>query len=380
MHTDRKRRFLPVRLFATSALAAAACCALATPASAIEKCRVKIDKKTGVIRVDASGVVEQIRWGESEGDETRVFFNDADCVADGKASACQLAATSSMEAKSPPAGCTIYLADNSANDCASWIAGCTPGPREYGVSCWDLDGDALCDLDSEDANGDSSCNAIDCRGLDGAPGPYGPTGPTGPFGFTGLTGPTGPTGPFGFTGLTGPTGPTGPFGLTGPTGPAGQACWDVNNDGDCGSCDVPGATATSYSTANGKLYGFFATPLSRAAAAASCDSAGMDLVTIPDAATNTVIQSLMTADSWIGLSDLVAEGNFAWDSGEAVTYTNWGGGEPNGLTFENGVVLFKSDGSWNDLAVGVTKPYVCEVAGYCEDRSSDGNCNTEDCQ
>ena len=32
---------------------------------------------------------------------------------------------------------------------------------------------------------------------------------------------------------------------------------------------------------------------------------------------------------WIGLSDQAVENNFVWDSGEPVTYTAWGPGEPN---------------------------------------------------
>lgn len=49
-----------------------------------------------------------------------------------------------------------------------------PGePGKDGVSCWDLDGNGVCDLASEDKNGDGKCDALDCigpQGKDGLPG------------------------------------------------------------------------------------------------------------------------------------------------------------------------------------------------------------------
>lgn len=74
-----------------------------------------------------------------------------------------------------------------------------PGPRGIGsgLSCWDLNGDSICNL-FEDRNGDSICNALDCQG------------------------------PRGITGATGPRGVTGPRGIG-----AGLNCWDLNADSIC---------------------------------------------------------------------------------------------------------------------------------------------------
>jgi hypothetical protein len=44
---------------------------------------------------------------------------------------------------------------------------------EDGINCWDLDSDGECDLASEDTNGDSMCDALDCQGPEGPPGPTG---------------------------------------------------------------------------------------------------------------------------------------------------------------------------------------------------------------
>lgn len=68
-----------------------------------------------------------------------------------------------------------------------------------GIHCWDLNGNGINDP-SEDVNGDTFFDALDCVGDTGAVGAMGPTGPTG------LIGATGPTGLTGATGATGPVG------------------------------------------------------------------------------------------------------------------------------------------------------------------------------
>jgi hypothetical protein len=109
-------------------LAACTFALTASTASAIDKCKVKVDKRTGVINVDASDVGGPLTWGPAAGSETYVFFNDATCNVGGEAKRCNLANTATLAAKTPPAGCTIYLADG-VQPCAAWIAGCSPGAR-----------------------------------------------------------------------------------------------------------------------------------------------------------------------------------------------------------------------------------------------------------
>lgn len=53
---------------------------------------------------------------------------------------------------------------------------------------------------------------------------------------------------------------------------------------------------------------------------------------------------------WIGLSDNVTEGTFVWISGEEVTYTNWGSGEPNNLGGIEDYVHMVGNTYWNDLS------------------------------
>jgi hypothetical protein len=99
------------------------------PARALEKCKVKVDAKTGTLQVSASAVTGGLRFGATAGAITDAFFNSATCVGGGKAKQCLLADPASVAAKTPPPGCTLYLADDAASTCSVWIKGCTPGSR-----------------------------------------------------------------------------------------------------------------------------------------------------------------------------------------------------------------------------------------------------------
>lgn len=111
------------------AAALAVAVGLAAPVGAVDKCKVVADKKTGVIRVDATGVAGPLAWGGAAGEETNAFFNAATCIKGTKAKRCELADPSSLDAKTPPETCTVHL-DDGVQGCAAWISGCTPGPRD----------------------------------------------------------------------------------------------------------------------------------------------------------------------------------------------------------------------------------------------------------
>jgi len=118
-----------MRISALSAAALAAALAAAAPAGAVEKCKVVADKKTGVLRVDATGIGGPLLWGGASDEAVNAFFNAAECLKGSKAKGCQIADPTSLAAKTPPATCTVYLDDGVA-PCAAWISGCTPGPRD----------------------------------------------------------------------------------------------------------------------------------------------------------------------------------------------------------------------------------------------------------
>jgi len=100
-----------------------------TDSSAAEKCKVKVDKKDGTILFSATGVGGTLTWGEESGSETNPFSNDLACIAGGLAKKCRLGETAETGRITPPALCTLYVADSGGNDCSAYIKGCTPGVR-----------------------------------------------------------------------------------------------------------------------------------------------------------------------------------------------------------------------------------------------------------
>lgn len=98
--------------------------------------------------------------------------------------------------------------------------------------------------------------------------------------------------------------------------------------------------------------------LSWAGAQLLARTVGADLVTINDAGENAWLQDHYSGDNWIGFQDVAPDGDpsdppgvWQWVSGQPVTYTNWGSGEPNGATEDHATL--RGDRYWNDLN-GVT--------------------------
>jgi hypothetical protein len=101
----------------------------ASGAAAVEKCKVKIDA-AGNLQVSASAVTGTLHWGGAADATTQTFFDSATCVSGGKAKKCLLGDPATVAARTPPAGCTLYLADEAPSACSVWIKGCTPGARD----------------------------------------------------------------------------------------------------------------------------------------------------------------------------------------------------------------------------------------------------------
>ncbi len=116
------------KIFIMIVAAAVACMLGADTVHAINKCKVKVDNKTGVLLVSASGVGGVLKWGGALGQETNTFFNDVACLVGGKAKKCELADPATLAAETAPADCRIYLDDGVAA-CNVRVKGCMPGPR-----------------------------------------------------------------------------------------------------------------------------------------------------------------------------------------------------------------------------------------------------------
>ncbi len=123
----------------------------------------------------------------------------------------------------------------------------------------------------------------------------------------------------------------------------------------CGAVE----TAQCAYTYNGHCYELVSSGANGAWANAelAANALGGNLVTINDAAEEVWLRSVFSSSEryWIGFTDQAVEGTWVWASGEAVTYTNWNGGEPNNMMPPNplgedyAVMNWNtSNGAWND--------------------------------
>ena len=123
------------------------------------------------------------------------------------------------------------------------------------------------------------------------------------------------------------------------------------NDVICLVGDFDGPVVTEPGT--GRQY--FITPVgSWESCQAYAQVHGGNLVTIESAEQEAWLRSELGANGWywIGLNDRAVEGQWEWADGQAVTYTNWGSGQPSGLGWNNGeadaAVWVPSTGQWYD--------------------------------
>jgi hypothetical protein len=127
---------------------------------------------------------------------------------------------------------------------------------------------------------------------------------------------------------------------------------------------------TAASGGNGHFYEYVRIPGSWTAAKAAAElryfrGVQGHLVTIGSAAENTFVVNLRDGTDlrgWIGLTDAVTAGTFAWITGEPLTYTNWNSGEPNGQTPAEDYVEMFATGVWNDNSdnPGLNQGYLVE--------------------
>lgn len=115
---------------ALAALALAFLAASPLPARAVDSCKVRVDKKTGLITVAATNLSGIPAWRDGNSSELVTFFV-AGCVIDGNdIVSCPLFDPEGSLASIPPPSCTICVEDATGNDCCTRIRGCTPGIRD----------------------------------------------------------------------------------------------------------------------------------------------------------------------------------------------------------------------------------------------------------
>ncbi|MCF4100074.1 HYR domain-containing protein [Gillisia sp. M10.2A] len=131
------------------------------------------------------------------------------------------------------------------------------------------------------------------------------------------------------------------------------------------NCKIPQPEKTDFTALgayNGKFYYLSNNNFLPADAFAHAEQNDGNIVTINNAAENGVVNTLLNGTSaMIGFTDEVTEGEFVWKNGEAVTYTNWGLGEPNNSGPEDYTQIYSAEGLWNDYKITTAIQYVLEV-------------------
>lgn len=74
--------------------------------------------------------------------------------------------------------------------------------------------------------------------------------------------------------------------------------------------------------------------------------------------------SLTLASYWIGLSDIIQEGTYVWQTTQQrPDFADWGSGEPNDLHHnEDCIELYQvKNFHWNDAPSSVKSKFICEI-------------------
>jgi hypothetical protein len=107
-------------------------------------------------------------------------------------------------------------------------------------------------------------------------------------------------------------------------------------------------------------------PASWLDAAATCQALGMQLAKVETAAENTFLyDTLGSGDYWIGLTDVDDENDWFWQDGEALSFLDWGQGEPNNSGgIEHCGEIRAGDRDWNDQSCASSQAFVCETDAW----------------
>jgi hypothetical protein len=127
----------------------------------------------------------------------------------------------------------------------------------------------------------------------------------------------------------------------------------VDNLPECSNCTLDGG------------YYFCTDTTSWSAADLTCAGFANNLAVITDVNENSTLTTLANTHFgvdryWIGLSDTVLEGTFAWTDGTPLGYTNWLAGEPNGGAAGDCVNIRAGTDTWADLTCTTSLDFVCE--------------------
>lgn len=105
-----------------------------------------------------------------------------------------------------------------------------------------------------------------------------------------------------------------------------------------------------------KCYFLFSDSAGWQTAEHTCNGIGGHLVHIEDAHEQAFVERFVSQTNpnraiWIGLSDIIKEGNYQWTSGGSTSYTNWAtlNTHPNRHEYDDCVTMDRQNGQWDDV-------------------------------
>lgn len=129
---------------------------------------------------------------------------------------------------------------------------------------------------------------------------------------------------------------------------------------DAATCGM----APVYEISATHSYIFFVSGKPWHVAKAHCDSIGTHLASVESADENTFLtnvkNSLGQVAMWLGGTDEVEEGQWLWEDGTPISYSNWAANEPNDSGTAEHALVLQWSGSWNDLPSDYRIGYICE--------------------
>ncbi len=98
-------------------------------------------------------------------------------------------------------------------------------------------------------------------------------------------------------------------------------------------------------------------------ASQACEGMGGYLVIIDDQTEGDTLKTLVTTESWIGLSDVLVEGDWEWLNGDPLgAYDPWAPNEPDGDDAVNCVMVNSARlGMWGDERCSSRSSFICEM-------------------
>ncbi len=170
---------------------------------------------------------------------------------------------------------------------------------------------------------------------------------------------------------------------------------DGDGSGDCADPDCaadPACLGCRVDHRGTTAYLFCPTPRAWADAQTTCRALGFTLASVADGAENAWLRDRVTAQlgvgqAWLGFTDAATEGVWAWESGQAASFTAWEPGVPDlvsGDAQDCAAFSAVSHPRWNDFPCGYLRAFVCEQSEVCGDGSDNdgdgfGDCVDPDC-